>query len=413
MTLQPGKYITICHECDLKVSIDSLKFGQKAQCVRCGYTITRKPHNALTRMMTFSATAVIALFFSNTFNFVTLGAQGSEVKLTLLQSIHALFVQGNSVLALTILMVIIVLPVIFLSVLGLLLLTIEPQTVTARSIALLRIVNVFRFWNMTEIYFLGVLVSLIKLVSLANISLGPSFWFFALFCLAQIAVLLHIDTFQLGHQIRILVKQQSENTEGQSYPLSDNELSCHHCARLQSTNNRRCDFCGTKLHYRKVNSLQRSWIFLMTGILLYIPANALPIMVTSTLGRSESTTIVEGVLLLMEHGSYPIALVIFIASVVVPMGKFLILLALILSAQYRLFNRPQEKIIAYRVTEYIGRWSMVDVFVVAFLAGLIQLGNVMTIYPGPAVLAFAGMVIATMLAAASFEPKLFWDHYEQ
>jgi paraquat-inducible protein A len=191
------------------------------------------------------------------------------------------------------------------------------------------------------------------------------------------------------------------------------ELSCHHCAMVQPAVNRHCDFCRAAVHHRKVDSLQRTWLFLLTGLLFYIPANLLPIMVTSTLGAAQPNTIVGGVLLLWEHGSYPIAIVIFIASVAVPMGKFLVLLGLASGARFRLFAGPQAKVVAYRATEFIGRWSMVDVFVVAFLAALIQLGNVMAIQPGPAVLAFAAMVVSTMLAAASFEPKMFWDDIEQ
>jgi paraquat-inducible protein A len=190
------------------------------------------------------------------------------------------------------------------------------------------------------------------------------------------------------------------------------EVSCHHCAMLQPASNQHCDFCQAALHHRKVDSLQRTWLFLLTGMLFYIPANLLPIMVTSTLGKAEPSTIVGGVILLWQHGSYPIAIIIFIASVAVPMGKFLVLFGLASGARLKLLNGPQAKIVAYRATEFIGRWSMVDVFVVAFLAGLIRLGNLMAIYPGPAVLAFATMVISTMLAAASFEPKMFWDDYE-
>lgn len=191
------------------------------------------------------------------------------------------------------------------------------------------------------------------------------------------------------------------------------EQSCHHCLLLQQVSNHHCEFCGARLHPYKVDSLQRSWLFLITGILLYIPANILPIMVNSTLGKTEENTIVGGVLVLWQHGSYPIALIIFIASVAVPIAKFLILFGLLLSEQLEIYNRPQSKVIAFRVTEFIGRWSMVDVFVVAFLAGLIQLDNLMAIYPGPAAIAFAGMVVSTMLAATSLETKHFWIKREK
>ncbi len=190
-------------------------------------------------------------------------------------------------------------------------------------------------------------------------------------------------------------------------------VACHHCATVQRDVNRRCDFCERVLHRRKPDSLQRTWLFLITGIVMYIPANVWPIMTTNTLGNEVPNTIVGGVVLLWEHGSYPIAAVIFIASVVVPITKFLVLLGLLLSEQLGVYDRPYTKVILYRITEFVGRWSMVDVFVVAFLASLIQLGKLMSIYPGPAALAFGGMVVATMLSAASFDPRLFWDGHEQ
>jgi paraquat-inducible protein A len=136
----------------------------------------------------------------------------------------------------------------------------------------------------------------------------------------------------------------------------------------------------------------------MTAIILYVPANVLPIMTTDQLGRSTDSTILGGVVLLIKLGSYPVAAIIFIASVLVPLGKLLALMALCC-----------ERTVLYRVTEFVGRWSMVDVFVVAILVSLIQLGGLMTIRPGIAALAFSGLVIVTMLAAESFDPRLIWD----
>ncbi len=188
---------------------------------------------------------------------------------------------------------------------------------------------------------------------------------------------------------------------------------CHHCTTLQVRTNHRCHFCFHRLHQSHPHSLQRTWAYLITGIVLYFPANLFPIMTSTSLGNESPSTIIGGVILLWEHGSYPIAAIIFIASVLVPLAKFLALIYFCLSQQFGLLDKPQQKIAAYRLTEIIGRWSMVDVFVVAFLVSLIQLGNLMSIEPGPAVLAFGGMVIATMLAATSLDSKRFWESNER
>jgi paraquat-inducible protein A len=188
-----------------------------------------------------------------------------------------------------------------------------------------------------------------------------------------------------------------------------NLVSCHHCNTVQQACLAHCSFCHLSLHRRKFQGLQHSWCYILTALLLYVPANMLPIMSTSQLGNQTFSTIVGGVVLLWDHESYLIAAIIFIASVLVPLAKFIVLIGLCLCEQFRLYPQPLSKIFAYRVTEFVGRWSMVDVFVVAFLASLIQMGNIMSVYPGPAALAFAGMVMFTMLAANSLDPKLFWD----
>ena len=188
--------------------------------------------------------------------------------------------------------------------------------------------------------------------------------------------------------------------------------SCHQCGTVQPAERERCNFCRHPLHGRKKNSLQHSWIFLITAFLLYLPANLLPIMTTSQLGEETFNTIVGGVVSLWEDGSHMIAIIILIASLVIALAKFIALTTLCWCEQFKVYNKPHHKILVYRITEFIGRWSMVDVFVVAFLASLIQLGDVMSVYPGPAALAFAGMVVFSMLAANSLDPKLFWDDYE-
>ena len=192
-----------------------------------------------------------------------------------------------------------------------------------------------------------------------------------------------------------------------------NLVSCRLCDTVQDADHRRCEFCQYPLYARKQYSLQRAWSYLITAMLLYIPANMLPIMTTSELGDETFNTIAGGVITLWQHGDYMISLIILLASLMIPLAKFVALLTLCFSEQFKVYNKPHNKATIYRLVEFVGRWSMVDVFVVAFLASLIQLGNLMSVYPGPAALAFACMVIFSMLAADSLDPKVFWDDYER
>lgn len=157
-------------------------------------------------------------------------------------------------------------------------------------------------------------------------------------------------------------------------------------------------------------SIQKTWALIITSILLYIPANTLPIMNTRLLGQDDPSTIIGGVILLWHHGSYPIAMVIFVASIMVPIAKILVLIWLNYSVQTNSMKLEHQRIILYRIAEFVGRWSMIDIFVVIILASLVQLGNTMSIVPGAATFAFSGVVVVTMLAAMSFEPKLIYNY---
>lgn len=170
-----------------------------------------------------------------------------------------------------------------------------------------------------------------------------------------------------------------------------------------------CARCGTPVHPRKPDSLTRAWALTLTGYILYIPANLLPVMTVVISGRGEPDTILSGVKALIVGGMWPLALLVFFASITVPVAKLLILTYLLISVQRRSRWHPRERTILYRITESIGRWSMIDIFVIALLVALVQLGALATIEAGAGAVAFGGVVVVTMLAAMSFDPRLIWD----
>ena len=187
-------------------------------------------------------------------------------------------------------------------------------------------------------------------------------------------------------------------------------VACHVCGKLQPwVSASECSRCGSTLHQRKPESLQRSWAFLISALLLYLPANLYPIMTTTTLGVPENSTIIGGVILLWQHGSYPVAAVVFIASVMIPIIKFLVIGSLLLLVRHGHPVKLSQQTRLFRFIEYIGPWSMIDVFVVILLVAPIQFGGIASVYPGPAAAAFAAMVIATMFSALFFDTRLLWD----
>ena len=199
------------------------------------------------------------------------------------------------------------------------------------------------------------------------------------------------------------------------YPtgLSLKLASCHTCGRLGSADEHHCKRCGSSLHLRKKDSIQRCLSLSAAALIAYIPSSLMPIMSVSKLGSEDAKTILQGVAVFWTEGVYSVAIVIFVASVLIPGLKLVALgfLCLVANGSVSLSGITANRI--YFLTELVGRWSMVDVFVVAILVGLVQLGGVLMINPGPAALSFGLMVILTMLAAHAFDPKLIWDRIRE
>jgi paraquat-inducible protein A len=204
-----------------------------------------------------------------------------------------------------------------------------------------------------------------------------------------------------------------------SSALNASLISCHSChllckeAQPSDTVLAICPRCGARLHPRKPNSIARTWALVIAAFALYIPANVLPITRVISFGKAQSDTIMSGVIYFVKSGSWPIALVIFVASIFVPLIKLFLLTFLLISVQIKSKWRPKDRTRLYRITEAVGRWSMVDIYVVTILVALVKLGSLATIEAGPGAVFFAGVVIITMFAAMSFDPRLIWDTQEQ
>ena len=190
-------------------------------------------------------------------------------------------------------------------------------------------------------------------------------------------------------------------------------VSCETCALLSQPADAAepgfCPRCGGELAWRRHRSIQYTWALVIAAAICYIPANVLPVLTTNALGSSDSDTIMGGVVFLYTSGSWPLALIVLIASVMVPLGKLFALVYLLIVVQRGSIGDMHQRTRLYRMVEFIGRWSMLDVFVDTFTVALIQLQPLMSVEPGPGVLFFAAVVVLTMLAAESFDPRLIWD----
>ncbi|MFJ4393772.1 paraquat-inducible protein A [Pseudomonas sp. NPDC089396] len=193
-------------------------------------------------------------------------------------------------------------------------------------------------------------------------------------------------------------------------------LVCNECHELNRQegegSSQTCTRCGAIVHARRPNSIVRTWALLIAASILYIPANVLPIMTISALGQGSPDTIMSGVIALLKHGMVPIAAVVFIASILVPTFKLIGIGLLLYSVQRRQPLSARQRILMYRFIEFIGRWSMLDIFVIAILVAVVNFGRIASVEANLGAVAFATVVILTMLAALTFDPRLIWDNTE-
>lgn len=188
---------------------------------------------------------------------------------------------------------------------------------------------------------------------------------------------------------------------------------CHTCGKVSKFTLGNCQRCGTRLHLRAPASIQNTIALMAAAAALYIPSHLLPVMTVVELGEVTHNTIMGGMMTFWRSGAYPIAIVIFTASILIPMLKILALSWLCAAASGKVRPSPKTLGKVYWFTELLGRWSMIDIFVVGILVSIVQLGNYMTIVPGPGALAFAGVVMLTMFAAMSFDPRMLWDRLDE
>lgn len=364
-----------CPQCEANVNVPALQNKQRAVCPRCGYTLSIYHRNDMALVLALSWSAMIFLVLSLPFNFLSFRANGQQNSIDLPGGLNVLIQQNDLTLALITGLATLVLPGLVLA--GLIILLTCKLTTSPRPWMkiLLRWIELLMPWSMAEIFLLGALVSLIKITSLAEIDIGLSFYAFVLFTVSMSAALFYFDDTRLK-----LWLHSGELPD--IHPLTPAVASL---------------------------SIQRTWALLITALVLYIPANVLPIMSTELFGNAEPSTIMGGVISLWRSGSYPVALVIFFASIIIPVAKLVVLARLNYAVQFKALTNPGRKIRYYRVIEFIGRWSMIDVFVVAILVALIQLGSTLAIHPGPAALAFCGLVFITMVAAMTFDSRLIWQ----
>lgn len=396
----------LCPQCDLLVAIPEIAVGQKAKCPRCHTTLTSRWKEPRRRPVAYAISALFMLLLSNFFPFVNMNVAGLGSEVTLIQIPQVLVSDDYASMASLFMILVQLLPA--LCMLSIIILCQGTSVPTHWQISIAR--NYFRLksWCMVEIFLAGVLVSFVKLMAYGDVGVGTSFYPFVLFCILQLRAFQCTDRYWIWQQVEAAPRITRPLRVGES-GLSQGLRSCHCCMAILPVEQKECSRCKTSGYARRKNSLQWTMALLVTSIFLYIPANLLPIMITQVLGSPMPSTIMAGVVLLWSEGSYPVAMVILIASIMVPTLKMIAIGWLCWDANSNKEIDRERLHVIYEVVEFVGRWSMIDVFVIAVLSALVRMGQLMSIYPDIGALLFATVVILTMFAATMFDPRLIWD----
>ena len=347
--------------------------------------------------------AAILFAVAHLFPFMALEIEGRRQVTTVFDGVLALYNNGSKVLAIIVFLTGTLAPALRIGFCIALYFPLALGRVPKRLVWVMRSLNELRPWAMMEIYLFAVIVAYVKLVELAEIEIGVALFAFV----GVILLLVFLDGDHEPHEI--WEKVEPQRTPDDVGGNLDQVLTCHDCQQVMPPDSDHCSRCAAHVHERKPNSMAVSWSLLITAIILLFPANLLPIMTVTSFGTVSASTIMGGVIELVEHHMYPVAAVVFIASVAVPALKIVGLAYIYASITFGWKRGPSDRAFMYRIIELIGRWSMIDIFVIALLAALVALGNIATIEAGPAALCFSAVVIVSMLSAMSFDSRLIWD----
>ncbi|SAK65194.1 PqiA family integral membrane protein [Caballeronia arationis] len=402
-----------CHECDLLQRETVLPGAGIARCTRCGAELYRNHPDSLNRSLAFTLGALVLFAIANAYPIVGLKVSGNLVETSLAGSVDVLYHDGMWPIAGLVLVTTILMPMLQMASMAYLLVPLRFGRVPYRADLVFRLLHLAAPWGMTEVLILGVLVALVKLAHIAGVVPGIALWAFGALMLALAASSAAFDPRSFWERV-----SRAEPQTFASAPTAARAglFACHDCGLLSKAAPRahagRCPRCGAALHFRKPESIARTWAFLIAAITLYIPANTLPMMDTSSLFGAQRDTIMSGVVYLWTSGAWPLSVIVFIASVAVPMLKIMALVFLVVTAQRRSRGLLRPRTMIYRIVEFVGRWSMLDIYVVTLLVALVQFNALATIKAGPAAIAFGAVVVLTMFAAMSFDPRLIWDANE-
>ena len=396
-----------CPSCGQFQSVPPLLPGAVARCLQCNRVLRRVRADPVATPLALSFGALVLFVIACTMTLMDVSTLGLQHQANLLTGPVGLSSNGLWELGLVVLFTSVLAPLTkLLRLLYVLTRLVLPGTPPRHLRAVFAWVERISPWSMVEVYLVGTFVAYVKLIDIVQIRIGVALWALVGTMLLMVAIDALLDPDAVWEEMH---RRGIHRTSGRWYAPSTATIACTVCGLVGSARDKHCLRCDAPLHRRKPNSVNRAWALLITASVLYIPANVYPVLTIIQGGSGQPSTILGGVEELITSGMYPLAAVVFLASIAVPMLKIIGLALLLIWTQTRRLSRLRDRTRLYRIVEVIGRWSMIDIFMESILVALVQFGGLITIDPGVGAVAFCAVVILTMLAANCFDPRLMWD----
>jgi paraquat-inducible protein A len=407
--------VLACRDCGqiYRASADLLRY-RRLLCRRCGSRLWQAFSPGLADTRAFAVTTAILLLLTNAFPLFEISLEGDHRSGLIASGPATLLQYGGGIAGVGVLVGLIAVAIPALSIALLIIVLVRLRACARRRArprlglgAIWRAALRLRPWAMLDVFLLGAVVAYTRLAQLAQVAIQAGGYALAAFVLVQILIEQTLDRQRVWNAIDDPAKYSPAS--GESWVLC---LDCHLVVGTQHIEvgeRHRCPRCGARLAPRRPGSLATTAAFILAGFVLYLPANLLPVLTITRFGRSEAYTIMGGVRDLAEAGQWPLALLVLLASIVVPALKITGLTWCLVAIRTRSAWLLRQRTVFYRFIDYIGRWSNIDVFVVAIVTALVQFGTLTTVEPGPGIESFAAVVVLTMIAADTFDPRLMWD----
>ncbi|HEY1934791.1 MAG TPA: paraquat-inducible protein A [Acetobacteraceae bacterium] len=408
LPLSPAR-LRECRDCGLLQVIPPMPPAARALCLRCDCVLRHTRRDPLQTPLALALTGLILLAIGTSMGLMTVSRAGEYRSATLFTGPSLLGSDGRWDLAAIVLAATFAAPLARLLATTVVLIAARLNHRSPQIRMLFAWVERLQPWSMVEVYMLGVFVAYVRLGSLVHIEIGPGLYALAGLILTMVACDATLDPEAVWEVIGRRLTTAARADRGYR-AAALRRLGCDTCGFVvRALPGALCPRCGFALIPRKHDSLARTWALGIAAIVLYIPANLYPVLTVTQLGSDAPSTILGGVRELLDIGEWPLAALVFFASIAVPVLKIIGLSILLIGVHRGARTHRRDRTVLYRIVDRIGRWSMIDIFMLSILVALLQFGSIVSVHPGMGAVAFVSVVILTMLAARTFDPRLIWD----